>query len=499
MRSVFTALGIFPRFPQLPVNARCRWVILASVLFAAGLPDLALLTHYDFSIGIDGYYYFLQVNDLRSQGHLYFHSATPVVFYFIDGISYLTGSTALAIKVGAILLHISLCLGIAAVLAGLTRSEWIGLAGGTLAAVSGLRLYMLSEFIATLAAICLLVWCAWCAIKLFQTRRGAWALSAAALLLAALFSHRLSLVIVIGLAIFAGLLHWMLVQDRAMPYRRYVALLFLTVMWLSPAILAAQPFLRRPEWLNDELSIIPRLPFDQYALSEEIALFVFSSLILFLLVYFRKRPTGLGVYILGAVALWSLVVTLNPFLNPDRGWLSIAGRLRGLSYIQTAILVPAVAWYLLRARRELVVYVGAVAVPLAVLSAGLPKPRGLQADYLSERAQMAANLPDHRQQLGPNPIVIAAHGDEFLVTSLLGIPSQHTPPVNTNYQNIYWLLHQAQNRDFGASSIVVKPDSQSASTVLIQDRELRERLAQMAELERHRLFAVNPHLARANP
>ena len=42
----------------------------------------------------------------------------------------------------------------------------------------------------------------------------------------------------------------------------------------------------------------------------------------------------------GAIALMSLLVTLNPFLNRETGSLSVAERLSLLAYIQLAILMP---------------------------------------------------------------------------------------------------------------------------------------------------------------
>ena len=460
--------------------------------------DLALLRRYGFPLGVDGYYYLLQVDELQTKGHLYFHSATPFVVYFLAGVGYLTGNSIFGIKLGAVVLHALLCAGIFALLASTIRSGWIAISGGALPAVSGLHFYMLSEFIANLMAIMLLVWCAFCVIQLIQTRRIAWAAYAVVLLVGAAFSHRSALVIVLAVVIFAGLLYWLFAQDSLRGYRPYAALLFVSIVWLSPAILAMQSFARLPKWLTDEVLTVPKLPFDQYALGDEILLLIASLLVLFLLLAFRRRlPRGAGAYFFGSVALWSLVVTMNPFLNPVPGWLSLAGRLRGLAYIQVAILVPALLWWVIKLRRELAPYAVAVTIPFVLLSALSPRPRGMQPDYLSARQQLLTNLPRVRPQLGPNPIVIAAHGDEFLVTSVLGVPSQHTRPANTNHQDVFWLLRNMNNEDLTVLVLDVKPDSQSMSTVLIEDTELQAQLREMPDAERRRLFSINPHLATA--
>lgn len=468
------------------------------MLTASASHDLVLLLRYPVAVGVDGYYYVLQVNELRHHGHLYFSTSTPIALYFLTGVSYLTGNTILAVKIGAITLHFLLAVGVFALLVSTTGSKWIGALGTLLTVISGLRMYMLSEFIGSLAAITLFVWCGYFVVRFVQTRRAGWAVGAVILLSGAGFSHRSLLAIAFGIAILAGLLHWLLVQEPVKHYRRYLAILILLVVWLSPAILAAQSLLQLPQWLKGELLIIPRLPFDQYALGEEIVGLLASVSIMFLLIYFKERlQAGSSPYLFGAIALWSLVVTLNPFLDAERGWLSVAGRLRGFAYLQAAILVPGLVWCFLGLRRELVFYVTPLVLPLMILSMSVPLPRGMQPDYLSDRAELIRNLPQQRQRLGPNPIIIAAHGDEFLVTAVLGVPSQHSVLGSAEYQNVYWLLHRLKNENVTVSVSVVRMDSPSMSTVLIEDGELRERLSRMDDSERHGLFAVNPHLARA--
>src|SRR5712692_6505469 len=50
-------------------------------------------------IGLDGYYYVLEVNHILDNGRPYFSTTTPLVFYLQTAISYLVGNTVLGVKV----------------------------------------------------------------------------------------------------------------------------------------------------------------------------------------------------------------------------------------------------------------------------------------------------------------------------------------------------------------------------------------------------------------
>ena len=466
---------------------------LILVLVIASARDLVLVAKHPLVIGIDGYYYVLQISEILQQGHLYFPSKTPLLPYSLAAVSYLTGNSIFIMKVAAVVLHLLLCLGIFALLATTTRSEWLGAIGAGIGAFSGLHFYMLSEFIGSLMAIMFLLWCVWCLVKFVETRRKAWAACSIILFLGAAFSHRLSFVFLLLSALFTWELRWLRAQESLK--KRYVALLSIPLLWLLPVVVVHVS--TSPKWLNAELSVRPRWPFDNYALGEEIIVLLAGGAVIFLLVYFKDRlMTGAAAYLFGVIALVSLVITLNPFLDPERGWLSVAGRLRGLTYIQASIIVPGLVWYLLSIRREIAFYVLAAASALMVFSITTPLPRGMQLNYLREREQLMDTLPTSRANLGENPIVIAAHGEEFMVTALLGVPSQQTPPVTSQYENIYWLIHYWTNKELTASTIVIKPDSPSTATVFIEDHELRQQVDEMDALQRRRLFAMNPHLAR---
>jgi hypothetical protein len=465
-------------------------VTLLAILAYSFWHDLRGLTRYGFAVGVDGYYYVLQIESLREHGHLYFRSFTPLSLYLLAGISYLTHDTILAVKVGAVLFHVSLCLGIFAVLTTLTRVEWLGVIGAALTAFSGLRFYMLSEFIANLMAISFLVWSGWCLLEYLRNRKVSWVIASMILLVVAAFSHRLTIFVAAGLLFFGVLLHWFL--NSAATKARVGAVAVILFLWLTPLLLAFWGKL--PQLVNGEVSTTFQWPFDHYAIGAEAILCAASLATLMLVFYFGKRfEVAAFPYVAGSLALWSLLVTLNPFLNPDRGWLSVAGRLRGLGYITAAILVATLIWVCLTKRRELYYYALALVAPLFIVSAYSPLPRGMQQDYLAERAQLLSNLPE-RSLIAPNSIIIAAHGDEFALTAALGAPSQHTLPTHTQYEKTLWLVRGVRIGEVQKSGVILYTGSEGLATLLIDDSALQAKLKGMSDSARHLLFVTNPHL-----
>lgn len=476
------------------IIARCQWVAVLTVLAVGLWYDAALLTRYPVAAGLDGYYYVLQVDALRDHGRLYFPTNTPLVLYALVGLSYLTGSTVLAIKIGSVMLHALLCLGICAVIISVTHRAWLGALGGFLAEASGLHVYMIAEFISYLGAVTLLVWCGWCAIRATQTRRVVWVYASIGCLIAAVFSHRSALAMSVVTAAIISLLRWTAASHMTKWYWPAVLLAPLA-SWCAPIILALQPLTLLPPGLSGQLTTTPRWPGDSSNFPEVLVLSVASPLALLLINRTRRQTMSLiPSLVLGSVALWSLTVTLNPFLAYDAKLLGLTWRLRSLAYIQVAVLVPGLIWLVFTTSKEAVPYVAAPALALAILSVRAPLPQGMRPYYLTNREQVIQNLPPHRQQLGPKPIIIARHGDQFVVTSTLGTPSQQTWPEDNQYQPVYWLLHQVDGRLLSPSMIVLATDNDHSYTVLVDDNRLQQQLKSVTEDERLSLFAVNPHL-----
>jgi len=226
-----------------------------------------------------------------------------------------------------------------------------------------------------------------------------------------------------------------------------------------------------------------------------IALLLTAPTILLLNVRYRSAsPENPFWPTVSAVAVWSLLINLNPFLNHDVRQIGIIGRLDHLIYIQIAIILPALIWLSLRVNRKLGWILLTITFCFTAVSMAAPFPKGLQPRYLAERQQMIQALPEQRQQLGTNPLVIAQHGDEFVITWGLAIAAQQHFPTNSGGQSTYWLLHQVNPTTLTPSTIVVTEEENGSGLILMKHDDLTKWLSTINEEERNRLFSQNPHL-----
>jgi len=476
-------------------SARAARLTLLAALALGLARDAYLLFSFPVAVGTDGYYYVLQVRELLTGGRLYFPSDTPLVFYILALLGGLTGDPVVAVKAGALAFHLLLCLGVYALVSSVTRNEWLGALGGAVAAVSAMHLYMIVEFIKNLGAITFLVWGAWAAFRLAQTRRPLWGVLSAALILAALLSHRSVWALLPALLSLA--LPFRLLRVGGRETRAALALSFLAVLlWLAPAVLANQRAVHLPAAIGDELLATAEWPVGVPGVGrgDRLALFLAAPAALFFI--WRRRRESAPPYLVetvGAVALWSLLVTLNPFLNHDVRGLGVVGRLDHLMYLQVAVLIPAVIWFTHNSSPR----VRYVLPPLALLSAAMsvfaPLPRAARPQYLGNRLQMIRALPEVRQEVGGGRTVIAQHGDEFVVRWVLGLRAQQKVAEDARPQSTCWLLHQAPPSTLTPSMTIVMEEGEMC-LALIKGEELTPWLNNLTEQERNHLLIQNPHL-----
>jgi len=419
------------------------------------------------------------------------------VFYALAGLSIVTRNAVLSIKLGSIGFHVFLSLGVFALVSSITRNRWLGVLGGAIAALSGMHFYMIAEFIKNLAGVALLTWGAWCAIRASANYEARWIAMSVGLVILALLSH--VSMWGIGLASFAlVLLAKCLISREQSKFLRLIVTFGVVFLMIFPTLLAFQKFVQLPPWLGSELLIQPRWPISlrsPVGKAEMVVLLLTAPTTLFLIVRHRSAlPGNPFCHIVCAVGLWSLLINLNPFLNHDVTQLGIIGRLDHLMYLQVAIILPALIWLSLRINRKLAGLLLGMTFCFMAVSIAAPFPKGLQPWYLAERQQMIQALPEQRQQLGTNPLVIARHGDEFVVTWVLGIPAQQNFPTSSQGQSIYWLLRQVNPTILTPSTIVVMEEDNGSGLILMKHGDLTQWINTIDEKERNRLSSQNPHL-----
>lgn len=465
-----------------PKTAAKKTIICAAVLLSAAiLLDARALFQSEYAVGVDGYYYVLQVDTFLRYGNSYFPTETPLVLCFLTSLAFIIGDSVLAIKIGAILLQAGLCLGILAVVTSITRNILFGIFGMAIAAFSNLHLYLLGEFINNLGALTLLVWGGFGLVRFRQTGSRVWLILALTTLVGALLSHRSTLwVIIVGLI--SLVLSWFFLKAKTKKSMFFV-LLLLAILLTFPLAIYWQPIIELPLFINEEILKFPRNPFRQLILAESMMILLALFVWLRSLWVKAERFCYSEMLALTAVLAWSFLTTLNPFLNHQTGFHRVFGRLDILVFVQAAIAVPL---SISLATKNLKLFIRLlVAAPFAGLlcwSYLVPPPVGLSKEYLEERQALIRQLQTTPHLFCDKPLIIAPHGKQFVVTSVLGIPSQQTPPGENLYQCIYWLVQ--------------KGDRTSPEFVLIEDSEFRKIVSSLSAEDLEKLISSNPHLNR---
>jgi hypothetical protein len=484
-----------------------QWVnplVLLIAVSAIVAYEAHYLMRYPVAVGLDGYYYVLQLKHLRDQGSLYFPTITPLLFYLLSALDLLVNNPVLTIKLAAITLHALLCLGLFFNIFAITRNVWLGVLSSVLATASPLHFFLVGEFLKNLLAITLLIWCGFCIQQAVKTHKRRWTAFSVVLLILAFLSHKSAVGIVCLLALEFLLLRYILLPKFGEKFR-ISALLVLLLMWVSPLILKLQPM------INLSPSVLAQVRGGRrwgiISVGETLALMIVALATLYLLASLRERLPNRVVVFFSMIAVWALLISVNPLLNPIRDWDSLFGRLKGLSYIQVAILVPGLIWITHVSHRRLTRY-AIIALPLLVVGIHGGPPPAMSDAILSRRAQIVRNLPVYREHLCADPIIIATHGDQFLVTDVLGVGSQKDWPEDTQHQCTYWLLNMVREDIVPPSAFVLAEENLTSYgglihetgndrlySVIIKDEDFFSAFDQLAMEKRSWLQSFNPHLS----
>jgi hypothetical protein len=454
--------------------------------------DFSLLFQTQIATGIDGYYYILQVNTVSEIGSFYFPTNNPFILYFLSILAFFTNDTIIALKIGATILQILLYLGIAVFLRIVVKDLYFPTLGIFLLAFSVFHLYFLNEFLSNLGALVFLIWGAVGVVKTVKTEKNIWYIFTGLMLSMAIFSHRSALGLIVGFSFILLFLYF---------WRRYgnnkklniIFVSIILILFVFPLILAWQPFIVLPEWILLELSKYPQNPFRFHILMENlILLFVSGVTISFLVVKPKVLQKNSAVLILFSIVLWSLLITFNPFLNHQTGITGIVARLDALAYIQIAIAVPLLLSLLYSYSKKITVFVAVFILPFLILRWFVPLPLGLRAEYLQTREKLVRELPLMRSKICEKPFVVAQHGEQFLVSALLEIPSQQKPPIENQFQCVFWLIHQPKsNYRILFEQNITSSDGEFS---LVDDSEMKKSFKMMSNEERQDLLSKNSHL-----
>jgi hypothetical protein len=300
------------------------------------------------------------------------------------------------------------------------------------------------------------------------------------LLVLAIGSHR-SIIPLVTVGLWSFSLWALFLRARNNQNLSQQILIFIAVL-LSIAfpvlIVLSSSWISFPIDIQNNLTSFPKLPFRLSTLPEILLLSIFTPFCLWLML--SKQGENLSQtfkYTLGTIALFSILLTLNPFLSSDLGFSSLGGRLRVLSFIQVSLLVSGSVflvserWKANKINRIVWGLIAVIVVPIMIGSYSLPLPRGIQKDFLETRENMIQGLENNKKNLDKNSIIIANHGQQFLVTAITGIKSQQTYPKEGELKPIYWLVEGVATTLLDKSMLVLFKDARGQNTVIVKDDE----------------------------
>lgn len=185
----------------------------ADALVAAALAALvawsfatrwAILTASPFPIGVDGYFYPVQLRALLSSGHLAY-PASPLAFWLMLPLAAVTDPITGA-KLGAALFGALIAIPAYGVAAQLTRSRGAGLVAAVVATTSAGSLYLSVEFVKNGVGLTIALTALWLVLRACEQPARRRVIAAVVMIVAAVLTHKMAAALVIALAIPAAIL-----------------------------------------------------------------------------------------------------------------------------------------------------------------------------------------------------------------------------------------------------------------------------------------------------
>lgn len=451
--------------PRISSKVQKYW-LLALVFILAFFSTAEYLRFGGATVGIDGYYYVLQLDSFQKTGAFYFQTRTPFVLYLLAGLNWVIQDTNIAIRTGALLLHVLLSLTTFGITFLCSRKISLGLFSIILLNISGLHSFLIVEFVNYLGGVAFITSGFFFLLLAWTKRSLIWATSSLLFLSIAAGAHRSSIPIIFTILASLGIF---LLLDSKCILRKRIATLLLTFAFITPAVVSVTLQLLLPIGLLTELSIVPSIPSIR-ASRPEIAILLMTVIFVGFSFWRRKLETLSPIQrrVVGCVLIWSLLFLLNPFINSEQGFLSIGGRLRTLAYLPVAIVIPLIFPILKEFPQSVrLIYVASISTMMIWSAFFMPPPLGMSVGFLKDRRALYESLKAVDLSIEKDSVVVAPHGDQFLFTYLTGISSQQRYPRNKT-DSIYWLLNDINN--------VVKQDPSltsysipSSTLVLVQD------------------------------
>jgi len=427
--------------------------------------DAHLLFSFPIPVGTDGFYYLNQIESIRSTGELCYPSVSPLLLYIFGLLSRAFVSPVLTIKAGALFLLGALLIAAGRFVTILTGERFFGLVAAALILASNTHLYFIVEFLNNLAALSLLILGAGSLLK-------ARVLTGSILIALAAATHS-SVPLVISTAIIFALIAIGCTNPG-------VIVPTVALAWAAtPFTHFAHP-ITNPLQGDTKLDVLVAILISLVSL----ALFSFASD-----VTVRRRTAARICILVSSIATFA--ITLNPFLDRTTGIESIGGRVSLLAPLQTAMVLPVIV-FAFGLKRWTSVSICLVAfLAISLMNFGRSLPAGISPRVLARKTQLMNTL--RNWHLPSDSLVIAAHGDQFLVSHALRIDSASRFAPAQDKAKVWWLLRGPEHA-LHHLAILTNSGRRSSDCVLVEDSKLRTAFGTLSSRDQFVVLAANPHL-----
>lgn len=433
--------------------------ILTILLFGCFFNNLAVLFKYDFPLGVDGYYYIIQIETFLEKGEFYYPTKTPVILYLAVGLSSLGIESTTAMKIISSLLYVILILAIYLILSRLTDNKWTGLIGAGIVAVSVLRLIWIVEFVNNLGGVAFLFCGIYCLGE--KSKNKIWFVIGGVFLILAFLSHKSILPLAI-LILFAYGVFYLLFKSIGTKFFPYLLIFLVIAGFFYPlffTVIFSNPIL---SFLSENVAVNPKFPLSVRGFFEEkFILCILAPLSLFVSLWNSKEKNQIALFN-GAISILSVFITLNPFLSYTEHIMTVPDRLSQLMAIQISFLL-AFTTHLLNYDKILKSII-TVSILFFLVLGNTNQTKGSDDRFLLQRQNLIENLERFKGIFSNQSIIIAPHGYQFLLTSVLRISSQNTLPKEES--RIYWLIFGVPCSNIENPSTIVSIEGKVCTAIL---------------------------------
>ena len=221
----------------------------------------------------------------------------------------------------------------------------------------------------------------------------------------------------------------------------------------------------------------PQIPdFTPFLLDWAVLFAVCISALTLITVHDKEEEAKIELNVLMIIVLTSAFLFLNPFWNHNAGVNGLVGRIDFTIFLFVSVALSVLLSVAGR-KRKIIAYASAVlCFGVSAFHLKDEMPVGLRKQFIQRRETLIGRLPTLRGQICEKALILARHGDQFVVSSVVELPSQHTPPEKDNFECLYWLIDEGGNHR------------------MIEDSEVRSRFATLTNKERQAWVNENPHL-----